>query len=329
MTRVLITGGAGYIGSHTCHYLIANGIKPEDIIVIDDLSNGHKEALPDGIVFYQNNLLGIWGARNFGLTLRKTKPDIIIHFAGKISVNESIKQPELYHEANAKCLSNILLSMYMYGVKNIVFSSSCAVYGSPEDIPITEDTPTNPITPYGQSKLDAEKLLEHANKLYGINYISLRYFNAAGAMPDGSNGEWHKDEFHLIPLIFKSTAEKPLKIFGTDYDTPDGTCIRDYIHVLDLADAHMKASSKLLSITESFHEIYNVGTGNGTSIKELKRLIELEIGKDIPSVDEPKRDGDPPVLIANADKIKNDLEWIPKYNINDIIKHAWLWHKVQ
>ena len=302
--------------------MINNGVDPKDIIIIDDLSNGDEMFAPAHCPFYPYN---ISSSRVVGNIFKKHKIDTVIHFAASIEVGKSILHPKEFHINNFINTYNLLYTMGWYGVKRFVYSSSAAVYGIPASSPIKENTPLAPINPYGQTKLDVEKRLPNIEEMFGIKFIALRYFNAAGAMEDGSIGEAHKDESHVIPLMMKATMMNPFKIFGTDYKTPDGTCVRDYVHVLDLARAHIAAANYLEEGGES--NIFNVGTGKGTSVKELLAKASQAMEREIPCVVGDRRLGDPPELVADVQKIRDVLEWKAKYNVDDIMKHAWGWHK--
>jgi len=314
--RILVTGGAGYIGSHTCHLLCDRGY---DVVVYDNLENGHKESLPSDAKLIQGDLSD---SDKLNDCFRRNKFDGVIHFAGYIEAGESMKNPLRFFNNNVANGLNLLNAMIKNNVRNIVYSSSAGVYGQPKDIPIREDSEKNPVNYYGLTKLMFEQILSSC-KVHGLNSISLRYFNAAGA---GFNiGENHNPETHLIPLILKSAlSNNEIKIFGDDYETEDGSCTRDYVHVLDLAEVHLIALEKLFQgITGN----YNVGTGKGTSVLETIRICEEVTGREINKKICERREGDPARLIADASKIKRDLNWSAKHDIYDIIKSAWEWHK--
>ncbi|MBI2107389.1 UDP-glucose 4-epimerase GalE [Candidatus Woesearchaeota archaeon] len=317
MKTILVTGGAGYIGSHTVHELVNQGY---NIIVFDSLEKGHKNFLPDGVKFFQGDVGNI---EDLNKVFSSNKIDAVIHFAGYIEAGESMVNPLKYFHNNSAKGITLIKAMNDNGVKNIMFSSTAAVYGNPKRVPITEDHETNPVNHYGASKLMLEKTLE-TSKVQGISSIFLRYFNAAGA--GYGIGEKHNPETHLIPIILEVASGKRdhIKLFGTDYPTPDGTCVRDYIHVLDLASAHVQA---LKQLEKGKSGIYNVGTGKGYSVKEIINICRNVTGKNIKVVDEKRREGDPPVLVASSLKAQKELNWQPKYDINDIIKSAWEWHK--
>lgn len=320
--HILVTGGAGYIGSHTVRLLIKEGYK---VTVLDNLVNGHKESVPDGVEFVELDL----GEREV-LTkfIEHNNFDAVIHFAAFIEAGLSMKEPEKFFENNCVNGTNLLNAMVANDLKIIIFSSTAAVYGDPVSESIKEDHPLNPVNHYGRTKLIFENILSMYAETHGLKYTSLRYFNAAGADPSGEIGEDHDPETHLIPLIFRTALgkRKSISIFGTDYDTKDGTCVRDYIHVNDLAQAHILVLEKLFETGEG--DIYNLGNGHGFTVKEVIEAAEKVIGYPIPKEEEGRRDGDPAVLIADSKKIKSKLGWQPKYtSIEDIIETAWKWHK--
>jgi len=320
MQNILIVGGAGYIGSHVVKDLCERNYH---VIVYDNLSEGHREAAGGN-----DFILGDINDSNLlNKTFEENKIDAVMHFSAYAYVGESVENPEKYYKNNVAATINLLSSMLKYNVKNFIFSSSCATYGVPAYIPIDENHPQNPINPYGASKLMVERITADYNKAYGLQYIILRYFNAAGAHPDGSIGESHKIETHLIPLILKTlTKEKEtVSIFGTDYETPDGTCIRDYIHVCDLAAAHRTALEMILSGVDS--KCVNLGTGVGISVKEIISVCEKVTGMKVPVKITNKRQGDPPSLVASNKLAKEILDFKPSYDINNIIKTAWEWEK--
>ncbi len=321
MGKILITGGAGYIGSHAVHYLVDKKIKPADLIIFDNLFSGHKEFLPKGVKFIKGDLLNV---RDVKKIFKKAKIDKVIHFAGFIEAGESMKNPGKYFMANIAGGINLLEEMRKNGAKKIVFSSSCAVYGIPEKLPIKEDFPKNPVNPYGECKLMFEKVLEWYDKIFEIKFVSLRYFNAAGA--DYGIGEKHNPETHLIPLVLNAIRKgKSVKIYGTDYNTSDGTCVRDYIHVVDLASAHYKALEYLKTNRKSI--FLNLGTGQGTSVRQIiDKAIEIS-GKSVKIKEIGRRPGDPAILFASNAKTKKVLNWSPEKDIFQIIKDAWQWDK--
>ncbi|WP_457678782.1 UDP-glucose 4-epimerase GalE [Thermovibrio sp.] len=317
--KVLITGGAGYIGSHISLLLAEKG---HEVLVVDDLSNGHREAVLKG-KFVKANVGDKEKVREI---LDSFKPDAVMHFAAFIEVGESVKNPLSFYGNNFSNTLNLLEALIEKGVKNFIFSSTAAVYGNPVKVPIPEEHPKEPINPYGKSKLFVEKALEDFNRAYGLNYISLRYFNAAGADPKGRIGESHNPETHLIPLILKTAKgeRESIKIFGTDYPTPDGTCIRDFIHVNDLAQAHLDALVYLLETGKS--GAFNCGYGRGFSVKEVIERCKRITGVDFKVEKAPRREGDPAVLVADPTKLKGAVNWEPKYDDLDfIIKTAWNW----
>jgi len=321
MKTILVAGGAGYIGSHTVKYLLKNNY---NVVVADNLVYGHRAA-----VLTENfEHIDLSDKKAIDEIFKKYKIDAVIHFAAYAYVGESVLNPKKYYHNNVVNTLNLLDAMVENNVKNIVFSSTCATYGDPKYTPIDEKHPQNPINPYGNTKLMVEKMMEDYDKAYGLKYISLRYFNAAGCDAEGQLGESHSPETHLIPLILKAIkGEMPqITVFGTDYDTEDGTCVRDYIHVEDLADAHKLAVENLLSGGNS--DFINLGTGIGTSVKEVIDAAKIVTGKNVPLVYGERREGDPAKLYAANDKAKKVLKWQPKYTkIEDIIKTAWIWEQ--
>jgi len=317
--KILVTGGAGYIGSITVQTLKKAGFEP---IIFDNLVTGHKESVTQE-KFYQGDLV-----KDFNLlekVLKEEKPEAVIHFAAMSLVGESIQSPQKYFTNNLKGVLNLLEMMMKNKVLKIVFSSTAAVYGEPQKIPIEEDDPKAPTSPYGESKLMIEKILDWYGRAYGLNSVALRYFNACGAMLDGFLGEDHHPETHLIPAAMQAAlAKKAFKLFGNDYPTKDGTCIRDYIHVLDLAEAHLLA----LNNSSKGFSYYNVGTNQGFSVLEVLDMIKKISGIDFPISIKARRRGDPVRLIAKAEKIKKELGWRAEYSdLKTIIKSAWQWHK--
>lgn len=318
---ILIVGGAGYIGSHINKELNKRGY---ETVVFDNLSYGHEDFVKWGN-FEQGDLGNI---EDLWQVFRKYSIDAVMHFAAFTYVGESVENPQKYYLNNVRNTLNLLQVMLEFDVKKFVFSSTCATYGNPVEIPITENHPQNPINPYGKGKLMVETVLDDYSRAYGFKYAALRYFNAAGADPEGEIGEMHEPETHLIPLILDAASGKreDIKIFGTDYDTPDGTCIRDYIHVTDLADAHIKALEYLKNGGKS--DFFNLGNGNGFSVKEVIETAHEITGKDIKAVEDDRRPGDPPVLVGSSDKAREILKWEPKYaDLSKIIETAWNWHK--
>ncbi|MBN1457498.1 MAG: UDP-glucose 4-epimerase GalE [Sedimentisphaerales bacterium] len=316
---VLIAGGAGYIGSNMTFMLAQSGHEP---VVYDNLSKGHRQAVKD-VPFVRGDLA------DYDLivqTLRKYKIEAVMHFAAFIEVGESMDFPLKYYQNNFCNTHNLLNAMEQVGVNKFVFSSTAAVYGMPEVVPITEDAPKIPINPYGQSKLAVENLCHFQSQTGKLNYAALRYFNACGAGQNGTLGEDHSPESHLIPLIIQAAMGKreDIKIFGTDYPTPDGTCIRDYIHIEDLCKAHLLALDKLNDKTEL---VYNLGNGKGYSVSQVIDTVKKVSGKDFKVTKTERRPGDPPVLTADAAKAEKELGWKPDYpELERIIESAWKWH---
>lgn len=319
---ILVLGGAGYIGSHTVYELIDNG---EDVAVIDNLLTGHEEAVHPKARFYKGDIRD----REFlDEVLKKEKPDAVIHFAACSLVGESMEKPLKYYDNNL-CGTKILLdSMVANGIDKIVFSSTAATYGEPERIPILETDKTEPTNTYGETKLSMEKMFKWIGKAHGLRYVSLRYFNACGAHNSGIIGEDHNPESHLIPLILQVPNGKRefISIYGDDYDTKDGTCVRDYIHVTDLAQAHILAVKYLQNGNKS--EIFNLGNGIGFTVKEVIDTARKVTAHPIPAKITPRRAGDPAQLIASSEKAKEILGWKPEHNsLEEIISTAWNWHK--
>jgi len=318
---ILVTGGAGYVGSHAVKELRKQGYQP---LVYDNLSTGHrwavrKDELVEGDLGDTSYLQQI---------LDNKKPLAVMHFAASALVGESIEKPELYFRNNVINTVNLLEAMLAGGVQFFIFSSTAAVYGNPHQVPIPEDHPVEPVNPYGEGKVFVEKALTWYKEAHDLRYISLRYFNAAGADPEGELGEAHDPETHLIPRVLEAAAGKrsSIEIYGTDYDTPDGTCIRDYIHVTDLAQAHILALKALLDGRPS--RIYNLGNQKGFSVKEVVDVARRVTGHPIPTEESSRRPGDPPVLVADSERIKKELGWIPQYaDLTTILETAWGWIK--
>lgn len=321
MKTILVAGGAGYIGSHTVKYLLNHNY---NVVVLDNLVYGHREA-----VLTQNfENVDLSDKKALDAVFKKYKVDAVIHFAAFTYVGESVFDPKKYYHNNVVNTINLLDAMVENDVKKIVFSSTCATYGNPQYMPLDEKHQQCPINPYGKTKFMMEQIMEDYDKAYGLKYVALRYFNAAGCDAQGQLGESHDPESHLIPLVLQAIKGERanITVFGTDYDTKDGTCIRDYIHVEDLADAHMLAVEKILAGGES--DYINLGTGIGTSVKEIIDAAEKVTGKKVPVVLGERREGDPPKLYAANEKSKRVLGWNPKYTkIEDIIKTAWLWEQ--
>ncbi|OGP55699.1 MAG: UDP-glucose 4-epimerase GalE [Deltaproteobacteria bacterium RBG_13_52_11] len=318
---VLVTGGAGYIGSHVVKELRRQGYQP---LVYDNLSAGHRWAIREDELIEGD----LGNKRHVEEILRKEKPLAVIHCAGSIVVSESVERPEFYFRNNVINTFNLLEAMLACDVKSFIFSSSAAVYGKPHQVPIPEDHPLSPVNPYGESKVFVEKALRWYEEAHSLRYISLRYFNAAGADPEGELGEAHNPETHLIPLILAVAAGKRpfVEIYGTDYDTPDGTCIRDYIHVIDLAQAHILSLGALLNGTTS--RVYNLGNQRGFSVREVVDCAHMVTGHSIPVRESSRRQGDPPVLVASSERIKKELGWKPHYgDLKTILETAWGWMK--
>ena len=318
--KVLITGGAGYIGSHVNKYLNKLGI---ETVVIDNLVNGHIEFVKWG-KFYKLDLSNKEAVYE---VLKKEKIKAVMHFAAFAYVGESVNEPAKYYLNNVYNTLNLLEVMLKNNIDIIVFSSTCAVYGNPKYIPIDENHPKDPISPYGKSKLSVEMVLEDFSQAYGIRYASLRYFNAAGADKEAEIGEWHEPETHLIPNILDVAfgVKEYVEIFGTDYETEDGTCIRDFIHVEDLAKAHILALEYIMKKNENL--VLNLGVGRGYSVKQVIKVVEEVTGKKIKVKESPRRKGDPPVLVADPSRAKELLGWKPENGIYDIVESAWIWHK--
>ncbi len=319
--NVLVVGGAGYIGSHCVRQLIAAGHRP---VVLDNLVFGHRAAVDSDVPFYSVNL---GNESEVGKILRKEKIDIVMHFAAYAFVGESVTDPLKYYFNNVAATLHLLRCMIGSGVKKFVFSSTCATYGIPDKMPLVETMPQAPINPYGQTKLDMENALKSFASAYGLSFAAFRYFNAAGAAEDGRIGEQHNPETHLIPLVIDVAMGKRenVQVFGTDYPTPDGTCLRDYVHVDDLSRAHIAVFDKLQ--TPGAALFYNLGTGTPTSVLEVIHAVEKVTGKKVPYVTSPRRAGDPPALYADSTKAKTELGWEPKYTtIEPIVATAWKWH---
>jgi len=320
MSLILVTGGAGYIGSHVVKELLGKGYQP---LVYDNLQSGHRRAVKDGLLIEGD----LSDRERLRQTFRSYKVKAVMHFAASCVVGESVKNPLKYFINNLRNSIQLLEVMEEFNVNKIVFSSSAAVYGEPLKIPILEEHPCAPTNPYGETKWMFEKILQASFKAGKVNYISLRYFNAAGADPEGELGEDHSPETHLIPLVLRAALTgHPTPIFGTDYDTLDGTCIRDYIHVNDLAHAHILALQKLEQ--GGYSGIFNLGNGEGYSVKEVIDVARRVTGKKIAVIESPRRPGDPSRLIAGSQKIKRELGWEPRFrDLETIVKTAWNWQR--
>jgi UDP-glucose-4-epimerase GalE len=320
MPKILVTGGAGYIGSITAHLLARHGY---NVAMVDDLSRGHEHNI-GRLPFHKLTLADTAALANL---LASERVDAVIHFAAYIAVGESTQKPELYFSNNVGGTLSLLTAMAQANVKRLVFSSTAAVYGNPAAVPIPEDSPFAPVSPYGESKVMVEKILGWLDSYRGLRSIRLRYFNACGSDPESGLGEEHDPETHLIPLLLRAVVtEAPIMIFGDDYETADGTCIRDYIHVTDLAEAHLAALEKLMAGGAS--DAFNVGTGTGHSVMEVLRAVEEVTGRTVPFEIAPRRAGDAPSLVANSDKLKCTLGWKPRFpELTDIVNTAWQFEK--
>lgn len=316
--KVLVTGGAGYIGSVTAKFLEDKGV---DVVVFDNLSQGHRENVSSELI------VGDLIKKEDFKQLEDKKFDAVIHFAANSLAGESMKKPYVYFYNNVVGALNLLEFMVKTDVKNIVFSSSCSIYGFPRTLPVTENSEKNPESVYGESKLMIEKILKWYDEIYGIKYVNLRYFNAAGATLDGKLGEDHDPETHIIPLAIKAAITRSeFSLFGNDYDTTDGTCVRDYIHVVDLAEAHFLAIEKIKK--DNISDSYNLGAGKGYSNMEILQVVKKVSGEDFKIKICPRRPGDPPKIFADYQKAKQDLGFEPKYSdLETIINSSWQWHK--
>ena len=319
---ILVCGGAGYIGSHAVHALIEKG---EQVVIVDNLQTGHRGALNPKAKFYEGD---IRDASVLDKIFTENKVEAVIHFAANSLVGESMEKPLLYFNNNVYGMQVLLEAMVRHGVDKIVFSSTAAVYGEPKRVPIHEDDETCPTNTYGETKLTMEKMMKWVSRANGVRYVSLRYFNAAGALPDGSIGEDHATETHLIPLILQVPTGRRdhITVFGDDYPTPDGTCLRDYIHVVDLADAHVLALEYLRKGGAS--DIFNLGNGQGFSVKEMIAAAEKATGRSIKVEIGARRAGDPAQLIASSEKARTVLGWKPQFtDVEQVIGTAWRWHE--
>jgi UDP-glucose 4-epimerase len=319
--KVLVAGGAGYIGSHCVRQLLAAGHEP---VVLDNLAYGHRSAVPANVHFHEASLADTAALDRI---FQAERVDLVMHFAAFCYVGESVNTPLKYYLNNVSATYTLLDAMQRHGVKKFVFSSTCATYGIPATLPLVEGMPQAPINPYGQTKLDVENALKALAHGQGLSFAAFRYFNAAGAAEDGSIGEDHDPETHLIPLAIAAAqgSRPPLQVFGTDYPTPDGTCQRDYVHVDDLSRAHIAVFDKLAKPGTAL--FYNLGTGTPTSVREVIAAVEKITGLKVPVNYGPRREGDPPALYANSAKVQAELGWKPKFmTIEPIVETAWRWH---
>jgi UDP-glucose 4-epimerase len=315
--KVLVTGGAGYIGATTVRSLLADG---HEVAVYDNLCKGHREALPPEVPLI---VADVADRSALDSAFRQYQPEAILHFAAFIEAGESMKEPERFFRNNSAATLTLLEAMLANGVGKLIFSSTAALYGEPRQIPIKETDALDPTNAYGESKLLVERMLAWFGRVHGLRYASLRYFNAAGS--DGYSGERHQPETHLVPLVLRAATgeRKSISIFGTDYPTPDGTCVRDYIHVSDLAQAHVLA---LYALEDRHRLIYNLGNGRGFSVREVIDSAQRVTGASIPMVEAPRRPGDPAILVASSEKIRGELGWAPQYaGLDSIIASAWGW----
>lgn len=318
--KILVTGGAGYIGSFMTRKLLEKGY---EVVVLDSLERGNKEIIAQNVELISGNI----GDRSvLSKVFSENKIDGIIHFAGFISMGESMQNPYIYFEDNTYNTLVLLEEMHKHNVNNIIFSSTAGVYGNPSQLPIPEDHPKNPSNPYGESKLMVESILSWYEKIHGINYVALRYFNACGASLDGEFGEAHDPETHIIPCAMKALIQnREFDLYGTDYETHDGTCIRDYIHVLDLVEAHVLALEKIMKDGGGY--VYNVGTGNGFSNRQILDMIEKVSGRKLNIIEKERRPGDANELVADISRITQELGFRPQFSdIETIVSSAWKWH---
>ena len=322
MSKVLVLGGAGYIGSHTVYELLDEGF---EVVVADSLETGHRSSVHPNAKLYIGD---IRDKAFLNVIFQKEKIDAVVHFAAYSLVGESMTDPLKYYANNVGGTQMLLSCMVANGINKIVFSSTAATYGEPKSIPILETDPTEPTNTYGATKLAMEQMFKWTSLAHGIKYVSLRYFNACGAHPSGRIGEDHNPETHLIPIVLQTAngTRQEIRIFGTDYNTKDGTCVRDYVHVCDLAQAHVKALRYLMAGGEN--DVFNLGNGVGFSVSEVIKAAEEVVGHKIPTVVSERRAGDPAVLVASSDKAKNVLGWEPHYeSIHTILETAWKWHR--
>ncbi len=319
--KVLVTGGCGYIGSHTVRALTAAG---HHVVVLDSLVTGHRVALDERVPLIVGDLCD---PKLLDDLFASEKFDAVVHFAAFIEVGESVTNPLKFYDNNVSNTINLLRAMQTHGVLKMVFSSTCAVFGTPDTMPLVETLPCNPASPYARAKYAVEWALEDSSTAWNLGYTALRYFNASGAASDGTIGEDHDPESHLIPIVLQVALgqREHVKIFGTDYDTPDGTCLRDYIHVEDLAAAHVAA---LEALEPGDKRVYNTGTGHGASVREIIDISRSVTGHPIPAIEAPRRPGDVPKLYADSSKIQRELGWSPEYtDLREIIASAWRWHE--
>jgi len=319
---VLVTGGAGYIGSHAAKALHQAGYR---VVVYDNLVAGHREAVKYGELV-EGDIADVDAVRD---ALRRYDVFAVVHFAAFLDVGESVREPARYYRNNVVGTLGVLEAMAAERPRHFVFSSTCATYGEPLEVPIAETHPQQPINAYGETKLVIERALRHFERAYGLSWIALRYFNAAGADPDGEMGEDHSPEIHLIPrAISAATGGSGLQVFGTDYPTPDGTCLRDYVHVSDLADAHVRALQALVETGQS--DAYNLGTGRPHSVREVIDTVQRVTGLEVPWTTGPRRPGDPAALYAAPHKAQTGLQWTPRFpDLDSIVRTAWAWHRTR
>jgi len=317
--RILVTGGAGYVGGFAARYLLASG---HDVVVLDNLSTGHRACVPE-----ETLVVGDVGERAIlDPLLSQHRIEAVMHFAASAYVGESVRDPRSYYRNNVANTLSLLEAMLDHDVRRLVFSSTCAVYAETEEMPLHEDSAQAPLSPYAFSKAVIERMIADFSRAYDLDYVLLRYFNAAGASSDGSHGEDHRPETHLLPLALQTVLgqREKLKVYGSDYPTPDGTCIRDYVHVEDLAQAHQLA----LHATTGANTVFNIGTGAGHSVLEVLRAVERVTGKPVPFEATARRPGDTPRLVASSDKIRRELGWKPRYEeLDQITATAWEWHR--
>lgn len=321
--RILVTGGAGYVGGFAVRHLLASG---HDVAVIDNLSEGHRSSIPSEILYEGE----IADRELVARVVREHRVEMVIHFAALAYVGVSVEDPRRYYQNNVADTLTLLGTLQDNGVKRIVFSSTCSTYGETGEMPLREDSPQRPVNPYAFTKYCIERMIRDFAHAYGSSYVLLRYFNAAGAAADGSHGEDHRPETHLIPLVLQTLLQQRerVHVFGTDYPTPDGTCVRDYVHVEDLATIHELAAEWCLEAEPGRGETFNVGTGNGQSVLDVIRAAEAVTGLEVPWDAQPRRDGDPPCLVASSDKARTVLGWTPRFeSIEEIVATAWKWHE--